>query len=104
MASPIRLMPRSTKNTPSGGASDIGTPAATLDAWLDELELGAYASAMRDAGYSSLRFLRAAAREDLEEMLAHIQMKKPHARVFLSAWAELAGATPAPIEEAPPLV
>ena len=70
------------KLTPGAEASP-GTP---MDEWLEELELEMYADALRGAGYSTLRFLRAA---DLQEIAADVPMKRPHARAFAEAWAEL---------------
>ena len=61
-------------------------PSQTLDAWLSELELEEYADALRGAGYSTLRFLRLA---ELEEIGEDVSMKRPHARLFAAAFAEL---------------
>ena len=63
-------------------------PSQTLDAWLSELELEEYADALRGAGYSTLRFLRLA---ELEEITEDVSMKRPHARLFADAFAELVG-------------
>ena len=48
-----------------------------------------YADGLKDAGYNSMRFLKAAVKEDLEEMANDIGMKKVHTKVFLAAWDEL---------------
>lgn len=61
----------------------------TVDEWLDLYELSEYADGLKDAGYNSMRFLKAAVKEDLEEMANDIGMKKVHTKVFFSAWDEL---------------
>ena len=60
-----------------------------VDAWLQSYELGEYAAGIKDAGYSSMRFLVAANGADLEEVMAEVGMKRAHAKVFTAAWAEL---------------
>jgi hypothetical protein len=66
---------------------DIAAPVhQTLDAWLVQLELEEYADALRDAGYSTLRFLLAS---DVEEIAQEVKMKRPHARVFAQAWEQM---------------
>ena len=60
-----------------------------VDAWLESYELGEYAAGIKDAGYSSVRFLVAANGADLEEVMAEVGMKRAHAKVFTAAWAEL---------------
>ena len=69
--------------TPSAGA-------ATLDGWLESLELEQYAAAFREAGYTTLRFVLGA---ELDDIVAEVSMKRPHARVFVAAWQELVDAS-----------
>ena len=47
---------------------------------------------MREAGYTSMRFLQAASVEDLREFAAGVQMKPAHAKVLSAAWRELVSA------------
>ena len=65
------------------------TAADPLEAWLEAQNLSEYSKAMRDEGYSSMRFLHASSQEDLEEMAAEIKMKKVHAKVLVASWREL---------------
>ena len=60
-----------------------------LDSWLTGLDLEDYAARLKQSGVTSLRALKAAAPEDLEETMAAVKMKKPHARVFRAAVEEL---------------
>eukprot|EP01045_Picozoa_sp_COSAG04_P003669 COSAG04_NODE_151_length_22485_cov_15.968552_11_plen_531_part_00 len=69
----------------------------TLDAWLVQIKLQRYASAIKEAGYDELDFLKDASEADVKEMTVDIKMKKPHANSFLSKWKELiSGAGPPP--------
>ena len=63
-----------------------------LEAWLAAHELAEYGDAMREAGYTSMRFLQAASVEDLREFAAGVQMKPAHAKVLSAAWRELVSA------------
>lgn len=71
---------------------------ATIESWLGRYELSEYAESVKGAGYNSTRFLRAATKEDLEEMASEIGMKKVHTKVFLAAWEELLQVTEANTE------
>jgi aryl carrier-like protein len=61
----------------------------TVESWLGRYELSEYAEGVKGAGYTSIRFLKAATQEDLEEVASEIGMKKVHMKVFLAAWEEL---------------
>ena len=69
-------------------------PELSLDAWLANLQLESYAEPMKAEGYESLSFLKVAESEDIDEMIADIKMKKPHARTFKKGLAELLGGGP----------
>ena len=61
----------------------------TIDEWLDELDLGGYAAAVKEEGYTTLRFLKDAEEQDLDEMAQGIGMKRPHVRTLKRAWTQL---------------
>ena len=61
----------------------------TIDEWLDELDLGGYAAAVKEEGYTTLRFLKDAEEQDLDEMAQGIGMKRPHVRTLKRAWKQL---------------
>lgn len=71
------------------GADTSSGGAATIESWLDSYELSEYTDGVKGAGYNSMRFLKAATKEDLEEMATDVGMKKVHMKVFLAAWDEL---------------
>ena len=74
----------------SPAVSISGTPAGpTVDDWLRTSGLGEYADAIKDAGYHSMRFLRAASVEDLEELVSDVGMDEAHSARLLTGWAEL---------------
>ena len=58
------------------------------------LQSGAAVNAVKAEGYESLSFLKVAESEDIDEMIADIKMKKPHARMFQKGLAELLGPGP----------
>lgn len=60
-----------------------------VHAWLERYELEAYSDRLTEAGYSSLRFLQAASKDDIQEAVRDVSMKKGHAKVFMLAWTEL---------------
>ena len=62
-----------------------------IDDWLTSIKLQRYAPALKGEGYDDLSFVKEAHLEDIEELIATIGMKRPHARVFKTAWAELMG-------------
>lgn len=62
-----------------------------IDDWLTSIKLQRYATALKEQGYDDLSFVKEAHLEDIEELIATIGMKRPHARVFKTAWAELMG-------------
>lgn len=68
-------------------AQTTGKEAADVKAWLRSLDLESYSSAFLRAGYTSLRFIKAV---DPEDVIAEVNMKRPHARVFAQACANLA--------------
>ena len=80
----------------------------TIDVWLDELDLGGYAAAVKEEGYTTLRFLKDAEEQDLDEMAQGIGMKRPHARTLKRAWKQLVaeadsgGAAPSTASEPEP--
>jgi hypothetical protein len=61
----------------------------TIEDWLEGIGLTEYLEPIVSAGYSSLRFVKAASEEDLEELAADIEMKKLHAKLLAAAWAKL---------------
>jgi Ca2+-binding EF-hand superfamily protein len=65
------------------------TAGLAVHAWLERHELDAYSDRLREAGYSSMRFLQAASEDDIQEAIRDVAMKKGHAKVFMLAWTEL---------------
>ena len=61
----------------------------TLDSWLASLDLAQFTAAVKQEGYTTLRFLKVAQPEDIDEMMTDVQMKKPHKRMFKAAWQDL---------------
>ena len=80
--------------SPEVKAESTLAPELSLDAWLANLQLESYAEPMKAEGYESLSFLKVAESEDIDEMIADIKMKKPHARMFKKGLAELLGGGP----------
>ena len=75
-----------------GGGASPPLPRRTVDGWLADLELDRYAAAIKERGYDALRFVADAEGEDMEELAREVEMRPPHARTLLKAWARLAGA------------
>jgi hypothetical protein len=78
-----------TPATPSSSSSSAAAGGGDLESWLTGLDLEDYSPRLKQRGYSSLRFLKAADPAELDATMAEIQMKKPHARVFRAAVAQL---------------
>ena len=61
----------------------------TLESWLAGLQLDRYAEAIRERGYDALHFFRVAEAEDIDELAAEVEMKKPHAKALVVGWKQL---------------
>eukprot|EP01043_Picozoa_sp_COSAG02_P045990 COSAG02_NODE_4261_length_5577_cov_3.258306_1_plen_454_part_10 len=70
-------------------AASPASSGPTIDEWLAELDLGEYAAAMKEQGYTSIRLLTAAEEEDLDELAQDVGMKKLHLRVLKRTWKSL---------------
>eukprot|EP01050_Picozoa_sp_SAG11_P011554 SAG11_NODE_1232_length_5452_cov_73.066131_3_plen_462_part_00 len=76
-----------------------------LEAWLTAIKLQAYTAKMAAEGYDEIKFLLDAEPDDIDELIADIGMKKPHARSFrkeLAILAGMQGSVAAPAAAAPP--
>ena len=71
-----------TPATPSSSSSSAAAGGGDLESWLTGLDLEDYSPRLKQRGYSSLRFLKAADPAELDATMAEIQMKKPHAKAF----------------------
>ena len=61
----------------------------SLEEWLAGIGLAEHAASIAEQGYSSLRFVRAASREDIEELSSDLQLSAEHAERLAQAWSEL---------------
>ena len=61
----------------------------TLESWLAGLQLDRYAQAIRERGYDALHFFRVAEADDIDELAAEVEMKKPHAKALVVGWKQL---------------
>ena len=57
----------------------------SLEEWLAGIGLAEHAASIAEQGYSSLRFVRAASREDIEELSSDLQLSAEHAERLAQA-------------------
>ena len=71
-----------------------GTDDVDVEEWLRGFKLERYAGAIKDLGYDDMIFVREANGQEVEGLIADVAMKRPHAKVFRRAFAELIGEAP----------
>ena len=63
--------------------------AQSIHSWLGGLQLERYADAVAAQGYDKVQFLSDADESDIDELIAAVEMMKPHAKTLKKAWAAL---------------
>merc|ERR1712217_433413 len=61
-----------------------------VDVWLNDLNIGSYAKAIKNEGYTTLGFIKDASWEDMKELAEKTAMKTPHEKALLRGWEEFA--------------